>query len=63
MEERKREVFWQDYSATVLGMIGKVLAGDKWGLQSYVEIAYADQIVDERTPQEIIDDLKERFSK
>ena len=62
-DEEKRNTLWRDYTATALGMIGKMLGQDSWTLPFYVEMAYPDiGLVDTRTSQEIIDDIKRKLT-
>lgn len=63
IEQQRRQEFWQTYTATVLGMIGKTLAGESWTLQSYVEMAYPENInLDTRSAAQIVEDIKKRFT-
>lgn len=58
INEARRKTFWADYTATVLGMIGKALAGDSWKLNSYVEMAYPDLLPqDKRNADDIKADI------
>ena len=60
--ERRRQ-FWESYTATVLGMIGKMLGGDEWKLDSYVEMAYPDAAKkDTRSAEEIKNDILARLT-
>lgn len=58
-EEQKR-IRWQDYTGTVLWMIGKILGKDSWKIDSYVEMAYPG-VKDERTAEEILQDLERKL--
>ena len=50
-------------TATVLGMIGKLLGGESWTMKSYVEMAYPDQIqTDTRSAEEIKEDIIKRLT-
>lgn len=63
IKQQCRQEFWQMYTATALGMIGKALAGENWTLQSYVEMAYPDKInLDNRSAAQIVEDIKKRFT-
>ena len=63
MEDDNRNILYQDYSATCLGMIGRMMGGEDWTLQSFVEMAYPEdkKVNDKRTADEIIRDLIERL--
>ena len=64
IKQQRRQEFWQTYTATALGMIGKTLAGESWTLQSYVEMAYPDMInLDNRSAAQIVEDFKKRFTE
>lgn len=62
MQYRRNEL-WRTYTATVLGMIGKLLGGESWTMKSYVEMAYPDQLqTDTRSAEEIKEDIIKRFT-
>ena len=64
IKQQRRTEFWQTYTATVLGMIGKTLAGENWTLQSYVEMAYPDHLqIDTRSAEQIKEDIIKRFTE
>lgn len=63
INQYRRQQLWQAYSATVLGMIGKILGGDNWKLQSYVEIAYPESVqADNRSAEQIKQDIVKRLT-
>lgn len=63
MQYRRKEL-WRTYTATVLGMIGRMLGGENWTLASYVEMAYPEMMnTDTRSAAEVIEDLKKRFTE
>ena len=63
VKQYRKRAFWQCYTATVLGMIGKLLGGESWTMKSYVEMAYPDQIqTDTRSAEEIKEDIIKRFT-
>lgn len=63
MQYRRKEL-WRTYTATVLGMIGRMLGGENWMLASYVEMAYPEMMnTDTRSAAEVIEDLKKRFTE
>lgn len=63
MQYRRNEL-WRTYTATVLGMIGRMLGGENWTLASYVEMAYPEMMnTDTRSAEEVIEDLKKRFTE
>ena len=63
VKQYRRRTFWQSYTATALGMIGKLLGGDIWTMKSYVEMAYPDQIqTDTRSAAEIKQDIIKRLT-
>ena len=63
VNQYKRQQYWQAHTATVLGMIGKMLGGESWKLQSYVEIAYPDSIqTDNRGAAQIKEDIIKRLT-
>lgn len=62
LEERHRQR-WQDYTASALWMIGRMFAGDSWGLPAYTELAYPNLVKkDKRTAEEIKGDLLRRLT-
>lgn len=44
---------WQDYSASALWMLGRIVGGEVWSLQPYVEFAYPEKVTDNRTTAQI----------
>ena len=44
---------WQDYSASALWMLGRIVGGEIWSLQSYIEFAYPEKVTDNRTTAQI----------
>lgn len=63
LEDDSRQINYQDYTATSLGMIGKMLGQDKWTLPSFVEMMYPEKAKkDMRTGKEIVNDILERLS-
>lgn len=58
-----RNILYQDYSATCLNMIGKMLARESWELPSFMEMAYPEKVKpnDFRTSGEIVRDLLEKL--
>lgn len=62
VSQYRRQQLWQAYTATVLGMIGKLMGGETWNLQSYVEMAYPDRIQpDTRSAEQIKEDIVKRL--
>ena len=62
-DEEQREWLRKDYSATCMGMIGKLLGGENWALGNYIEMAYQDRsVIDTRTPDEIKADIVRRLT-
>jgi len=43
-------------------MIGKMLGRDAWMLPPYMEFAYKKQVSDERTPEQIKQDIVRRLT-
>ncbi len=63
VKQYRKRTLWQSYTATVLGMIGKLLGGESWTIKSYVEMAYPDQIqTDTRSAEEIKQDIIKRLT-
>lgn len=56
IEEEKKRIRWQDYTGTVLWMIGKLFGQDNWKIESYVELEYPE-LKDKRTAEEIKADI------
>ena len=55
--------FWQSYTGTALGMIGRLLGGEDWKLESYVEMAYPETSTeDTRSPEQIKEDIIARLT-
>lgn len=63
LQEEKRNQLSRDYTATVLGMIGRTLAGEAWSMRPYIEMAYPElDQVDTRTAEEIKNDLLRKLT-
>lgn len=62
VSQYRRQQLWQAYTATVLGMIGKIIGGESWNLQSYVEMVYPGRIeTDTRSAEQIKEDIVKRL--
>ena len=62
VSQYRRQQLWQAYTATVLGMIGKIMGGENWKLQSYVEMVYPGRIeTDTRSAEQIKEDIVKRL--
>lgn len=54
---------WQDYTATTLWMVGRLLAGDNWKLEPYIKFAYPNATkAMEETPEQIKDRIVRRLT-
>lgn len=63
-EEERRRQLCADYTATTLGMIGKLLGGETWTMPSYIEMAYPDKAaIDTRSAEEIKADILRRLTE
>ena len=56
MRERKRRMDYEEYTATILWSIGRVLGGEQYPMPSYHDFTHPEQ-VDTRAGKEIIDGL------
>ena len=64
VKQYRKRTIWQSYTATAIGMIGKLLGGESWKIKSYVEMAYPDQIqTDTRSAEEIQEYIIKRFTE
>ena len=63
LDDDYRRINYEDYTATCLGMIGRILGQDKWNLPPFIEMVYPDlKKRDNRTGEEIIKGVIERLS-
>ena len=65
IQDDNRSILYQDYTANMLGVLTQAFAkahgADNWQAPSFLEMVYPDELKDQRTAQDIKNDILSRL--